>query len=821
MFVGIVLDIYVVMKASRYCLYGKSFEDIEESEGVGKKPLSIDQQIVTDEKGRRRFHGAFTGGFSAGYFNTVDTKEGGLFRLRLNLKFLPFETHRACSPQEVNVVNKRSNAQNNSWIARRAFPCLSYHLFECADFSEFGIAPREIKTTVRYTDDSGYGQFGKEEMRRRMVWDPSELLSEAQALADLIKPASQTFGINLLIRMGWRPGRGIGSKVDKRRPKQEKPASGGTKLYGCALPPELQEKYEDVRNPEEVQQVDVPVSLDDVGAFTFEVKGNQHGLGYKPLQPGGVLTEDVLLKYTGIPGVKSSRGISGQAFGVGAFEDDDPDLFQTDDLSKFDFTSDSRAISSGTPDALSDDFVLGVRKSVKRNEYPPPEIPHDYLPKAVASARESSVKGQRVARTADERRFAFSDGVSVFDLLSTADRERLLRIKKRTEAGEAPPVESIKKKERSPLPDKAHDFCAFPDDPSKQARFLRFIGYTKRGLAMLPNFQCSEFSIFVERTMPCPAELNDEEWRSECVEFASLLPADLRPSYEMAKRNSQPLVPASLGVVSRYFAEELSSKFTRGSGQSATTEDAQTDKEKAVGMKMFGALTRESWQWYPEKQLCKRFNVPDPYPESKLVGVPLLQKKTKPTFALEKRAHTVQPSRAPRRDAAPDRQPTPSTPTVDKQPEEEEEKEEIEQERPSADLFKAIFAASDSEAESEDEPPPPAELNEDIFSLLFPKTQQPNSPPKEQIVFPSPEQAVSRSPERSPTYGPPLPPDASELEQSAWLLLKSRYVLEKTKTMGEERKKKKHKKKHRKESHHSRRNSSKERKTSSHYRSSS
>jgi G patch domain-containing protein 1 len=26
---------------------------------------------VTDEQGRRRFHGAFTGGFSAGYFNTV------------------------------------------------------------------------------------------------------------------------------------------------------------------------------------------------------------------------------------------------------------------------------------------------------------------------------------------------------------------------------------------------------------------------------------------------------------------------------------------------------------------------------------------------------------------------------------------------------------------------------------------------------------------------------------------------------------------------------------------------------------------------------
>src|SRR5689334_18549421 len=34
------------------------------------------KQEATDERGRKRFHGAFTGGFSAGYFNTVGTKEG-------------------------------------------------------------------------------------------------------------------------------------------------------------------------------------------------------------------------------------------------------------------------------------------------------------------------------------------------------------------------------------------------------------------------------------------------------------------------------------------------------------------------------------------------------------------------------------------------------------------------------------------------------------------------------------------------------------------------------------------------------------------------
>lgn len=45
-------------------------------EVTAKKPIRIEDQEVRDEHGRRRFHGAFTGGFSAGYYNTVDTKEG-------------------------------------------------------------------------------------------------------------------------------------------------------------------------------------------------------------------------------------------------------------------------------------------------------------------------------------------------------------------------------------------------------------------------------------------------------------------------------------------------------------------------------------------------------------------------------------------------------------------------------------------------------------------------------------------------------------------------------------------------------------------------
>lgn len=41
-----------------------------------KKPFTLKDQVATDKYGRRRFHGAFTGGFSAGFFNSVGSLEG-------------------------------------------------------------------------------------------------------------------------------------------------------------------------------------------------------------------------------------------------------------------------------------------------------------------------------------------------------------------------------------------------------------------------------------------------------------------------------------------------------------------------------------------------------------------------------------------------------------------------------------------------------------------------------------------------------------------------------------------------------------------------
>lgn len=56
--------------------FGKNNIVLFAESAISRRPKGVQDEIVTDERGRRRFHGAFTGGFSAGYFNTAGSKHG-------------------------------------------------------------------------------------------------------------------------------------------------------------------------------------------------------------------------------------------------------------------------------------------------------------------------------------------------------------------------------------------------------------------------------------------------------------------------------------------------------------------------------------------------------------------------------------------------------------------------------------------------------------------------------------------------------------------------------------------------------------------------
>ncbi|RNA32988.1 G patch domain-containing 1 isoform X1, partial [Brachionus plicatilis] len=173
------------------------------------KPKRPEEQIVTDEKGRQRFHGAFTGGFSAGYFNTVGTKEG----------WAP-----------ATFKSSRSDKAGSKTTYRPE------DFMDEEDFNEHGIAPRGLQIKSDYKD-----QFNQKDTYLAPRHKKSEFILES-----LIRPVESTIGVKMLRKMGWREGQGIGPKIKRKLRKLKSKANfePGRRIYGVALPPDSESDQE-------------------------------------------------------------------------------------------------------------------------------------------------------------------------------------------------------------------------------------------------------------------------------------------------------------------------------------------------------------------------------------------------------------------------------------------------------------------------------------------------------------------------------------------------------------------------------------------------
>jgi hypothetical protein len=115
-------------------------------------------------------------------------------------------------------------------------------------------------------------------------------------------------------------------------------------------------------------------------------------------------------------------------------------------------------------------------------------------------------------------------------------------------------------------------------------------------------------------------------------------------------------------------------------------------------MKMFGRLTRETAEWVPARLLCVRFNVKNPFADDKAETGP--KKKKAPSFDSAELFSKLDEPRAAAAPVSGEHQPAVIKQSLVTAVEPEEE---AVQEKPPMDLFKAIFANSDSESESESE----------------------------------------------------------------------------------------------------------------------
>ncbi|CAG9828095.1 unnamed protein product [Diabrotica balteata] len=309
-----------------FCFFGTPLEQYDEDSFPKKKPISVEDQIATDAQGRRRFHGAFTGGFSAGFFNTVGSLEG----------WTPSEFKSTRQDKGRNVVQKPEDFMDQE------------------DLEEHGIAPQTIRATTDYSTSK---------KRKKKVFSEGPIPG-TPVLETLLTSGNETIGYLLLRKIG------IKDKI-----KEQVELYSDTKVYGCQIPGTFK-----IPKKIENNQYKIPeIYLENLA----NPKSNTFGIGYQGLDRSHVnLFSHSNLVVTDKNNKKVS--ISGQGFGVGAFEEDDDDIYSKEDMSNYDF----ELVSEKQKPKVNKDGLLqfGMFKPskaplVSKKAYPPPTIPHSFTGK--------------------------------------------------------------------------------------------------------------------------------------------------------------------------------------------------------------------------------------------------------------------------------------------------------------------------------------------------------------------------------------------------------------------------------------------------------
>lgn len=192
--------------------------------------------------------------------------------------------------------------------------------------------------------------------------------------------------------MGWKPHQGVGERLTKKEKRQRRKKHEELTMFGCSLPPGVKQQTSDgeCSGDESDDQLYAP---DDVPAFVVHPKNNLFGLGYTGLMPNrntattsksGFVLFEPTLKLTDR---NKKLQIAGQAFGVGAFENEDEDIYSKDDMSQYDFVlggapekKKSSKMLALPPTDILEGFVRATKPCAVQHRYPPPIIPKDFVP---------------------------------------------------------------------------------------------------------------------------------------------------------------------------------------------------------------------------------------------------------------------------------------------------------------------------------------------------------------------------------------------------------------------------------------------------------
>ena len=669
---------------------GTAFAPLEADEIVSRKP-EIDQ-TVRDERGRRRFHGAFTGGFSAGYWNTVGSAEG----------FTP----QIFSSSRVNKADRQKGAKG----ARPE------DFMDDEDFGSFGIAPKRIHTKEDFAENSSFaGKCFALEFVNSQVLTGYNLLSGLRDTSltfdDVIKsvfaPSKQSIGMRLFQKM-------------KRHVKMEQKARQRDLFL-------LQQ--EDRQSSSSNRSISSKSTTKET--LQYETKGDLHGLGYNgALDPDNFLYGDPTKALAKPEAVSATLGggrrikISGEAFGYGALEEEDDymmgaSVYGTDDMSQYDFAlggpapkeKDRRKRRAGPYGTLSGNSLQleGFDKATARSSlfaemrrhYRPPEVPNNWRPKR---RRRKKAEGEEPKKS----RWGAKVGEQTQPLTTT--------------------IESV------------GDSGKTPQQPTLNANLRAVI----LGEEVVHRMGVAKPTMPPPPPPPPPPQSkpleNQQQQQHSTTTTTASFPQKPLSGFFASRftRGSSALDDPTISAGLSTFKDLSSTPGFEAGGQRRGGDEEEAAEEKPP--------TRTTYQWHPHKLVCRRFGLQHPFPQfPDVVGIVSVdrggQKTRNMTSTLQsvKQANQLgssstrtlfaglfgnmeglasfspavtadsaaeaaknKPSSMPPPPPAPPKSTQSKSTVIEVESDDENEEETEKQPRPPIDLFKSIFA-SDEEDDSDEE----------------------------------------------------------------------------------------------------------------------
>ncbi|KAI9451844.1 hypothetical protein F5148DRAFT_1277664 [Russula earlei] len=577
-----------------FCLIGTPLPPLEKKDSNEFVPLW--KQDVRDEKGRRRLHGAFTGGFSS-------------------TPLVPRKVHSRWTPS--TFVSSRSDRAK-----QRASRPEDY--MDDEDLAEL----RESQLMVGVKEQQQRDAFGAAHPDVPQG-DPEQDSMAASIQRALMPPPEDSPGVRLLKKMGWRPGQGVGPRVSWRTRKIQDLLAAAKSINGVDIDALTTRRKRSATCTR-------PATRSYPG---FRQSRTRTGSALWPLRGSWRASVKGLLS----PRVQS---LPVTGFGLGALneaEDDDIDVY--DSTSRGDRTYMPYAAIRDADDSSGQRFPNGVvvlsgfalspDPYIEGTMFPIPEIPEGWKPDlwrvwqkepgvddAVASAStRKSVLGKRKL-TADQRGAILGETPlpstrSVFDYLSKEDRERI----EHAAAGLHPaapdsmpgPVEPPRAPSSIPYtaPHTASaalkGFMPFTGDPAKQARYVAYLGSqsTPDALELLPSKlpgqtseeyykELSDYSKSAAIFKPVPGKMASRFTTAVVIEVGPNANGGLhQPTHEPEPA----IAPAQGGE-------------RAGEGTTRREEEEQSSKAHAARIGMFGAHTRdvvpmEGNAWKAEEALAE------------------------------------------------------------------------------------------------------------------------------------------------------------------------------------------------------------------------